>query len=333
MNNNPLNLGRPLNGLPPFEARLPWIGGDLQTLRNTLFFRRPNLSLYTAQRLGLALGDGSGDVLTGALNLPRAETSNPLLILIHGLTGSEDSRNIVASAAYHLSRGFPVLRLNLRNAGPSLGRCRHFYHAGRSEDLRGALAALPPDLKMRGLFLVGVSLGGNMLLKAMAEGDGLDHVIGAAAVCAPINLKAAQVRIMAPRNLIYQRHLLKALIQDTACIVADTPLEPALRRVRTLYEFDDEIVAPLGGFAGADDYYARCSAGPRLAHIEKPTLLIAAADDPWIPVGAYTAPAWPKDRPLSVVVTPGGGHVGFHAKDSPIPWHDRAIAAYIDSLR
>lgn len=332
MRNNPLVLGRPTAPLPPFHARFPWLGGDLQTLKNTLHFTPPDLGPNPTQRLHLPLRDGSGDALWCALDRPSSDREKPLVILIHGLTGGEASRNILTSAAYHLSRGNPVLRINLRNAGPSLGKCRHFYHAGRSQDLRDALAALPASLTARGVFLIGVSLGGNMLLKGLAERDGLDKVIGAASVCAPIDLKAAQRRIMAPRNTLYQKHLLRALIQDTRCVVADHPVAKRLNSLRTIYEFDDEVVAPLNGFSGADDYYHRSSAAPLLNSIEKPTLLITAADDPWIPVSAYLDWAWHESGPLSVAITPGGGHVGFHGKDSSAPWHNRAIGIFIDSL-
>ncbi len=333
MTNNPVRLGRITCALPPFHARFPWRGGDLQTLRNTLRFTPPDLSVHAVRGLRLALRDGSGDELIASLNLPSENGAKPLVILIHGLTGSETSRNILVSTAYHLSRGHPVLRLNLRNAGPSLGKCRHFYHAGRSQDLRDALAALPSEFTARGVFLVGVSLGGNMLLKGLSEREGLDHVIGAASVCAPIDLKAAQMRLMALRNYVYQRHLLGFLVRDTRRVVAGTPLEGRLSELRSIYDFDDRIVAPMGGFAGAEDYYARSSAAPRLGAITTPTLLIAAANDPWIPATSYTSREWPRNGPLSVAITPGGGHVGFHAKDSAVPWHDRAIGAYIDSLR
>ena len=332
MRNNPLLLGRPFPALPPFHARFPWWGGDLQTLRNTLHFIPPDFSETPPRRLHLPLRDGSGDALWCALNMPLNDHGKLLVILVHGLTGGETSRNILASTAYHLSRGHPVLRINLRNAGPSHGKCRHFYHAGRSQDLRDALAALPADLLARGVFLIGVSLGGNMLLKGLAEREGLDAVIGAASVCAPMDLKAAQLQIMAPRNIFYQKHLLRWLIRDTRCVVADHPAAARLDSLRTIYEFDDEVVAPLNGFTGAGDYYRRSSAAPLLGSIQKPTLLITATDDPWIPVSTYLERRWHETGPLSVAITPGGGHVGFHGKDSLAPWHNRAIGTFIDSL-
>ena len=332
MSNNPLLLGRVRCSLPSFHPRFPWFGPDLQTSRNTIRFTPPDLTPFAAQQLLLPLRDGSGDRLWATLNMPSGESKKPVVVLIHGLTGSETSRNILVSAAYHLSRGHPVLRLNLRNAGPSLGKCRHFYHAGRSDDLRDALIALPADLTARGVFLVGASLGGNLLLKCLGERVGLENVRGAATVCAPIDLKAAQRRIMEGRNALYQRHLLQSLVRDTKCIVGGTALEKRLHALRTIYDFDDLIVAPMGGFSGADDYYRKSSAATFLPLIEKPALLITAFGDPWIPVRSYLDLSLAADGPLTVAIAPGGGHVGFHAKDSPVPWHNRAIGAFIDTL-
>jgi predicted alpha/beta-fold hydrolase len=332
MSNRLRLLGRAACTFPSFRPRFPWLGADLQTLKNFIRFVPPDLSAYPHHRLHLPLRDGSGDALWSLVNIPREDIGKPVVVLIHGLTGGEMSRNIQASAAYHLSRGFPVLRLNLRNAGPSLGKCRHFYNAGRSEDLRDAIAALPSPFDARRLFLIGVSLGGNLLLKCIAERAGLDRVIGAASVCAPIDLKAAQRRIMEPRNRLYHRHLLRWLIRDTQCIAGGLPMADRLHTLRTIYDFDDQVVAPMGGFESADDYYRRSSAAALLPSIEKPTLLITAANDPWIPVRSYLEREWRSDGPLTVAIASGGGHVGFHAKGSPVPWHNRAIGAFIDSL-
>ena len=332
MSNNVVLLGRAGCALPPFRVRFPWIGPDLQTVRNFLHFDPPDLARYASRRLHLPLMDGSGDVLWALMNLPAVDSGKPIIVLIHGLTGCETSRNIQVSTAYHLSRGFPVLRLNLRNAGPSLGKCRLLYHAGRSDDLRGALAALPAELKSRKVFLIGVSLGGNLLLKGLAERAGMDNVVGAASVCAPIDLKAAQSQVMQRRNWLYHRHLLRWLVRDAQLAAGDGLLAAQLRDIRSIYEFDDRIVAPMGGFDSADDYYRRCSAAPRLSSITVPTLLIAASNDPWIPGASYFAHEWQPDGPLTVAITPGGGHVGFHATKNSMPWHNRAIGAFIDSL-
>ncbi|MGZ6186923.1 MAG: YheT family hydrolase [Candidatus Binataceae bacterium] len=287
-------------------------------------FRAPDLSLYPAERLSLPV---EGDVVLGVLN--RQPGPSPLVVLIHGLTGGEDSRNIVTSAGFYLRRGHNVLRLNLRGAGPSLAASRSQYHSGRSEDVRAAIAALPASLKHNGVLIVGVSLGGNVVLKYLAEGA--DHAVRAgASVCAPIDLKAAQQRIMAPRNALYHRHLLRAMkqgIRDAHPAVRDR-YAPLLDGITSVYEYDDRIVADAHGFTGAEDYYARSSAGPLLGRISVPTLLVHAHNDPWVPAESYLGREWRQDGPLTLALAPDGGHVGFHARDDAQPWHDRVIAAF-----
>ena len=286
-----------------------------------------SLDLSVAQsRLRLPLADG--DELIALLNMPAADTGKPAIVLIHGLTGDENSRNICTSAAYHLARGFPVIRLNLRGAGPSLGRHRGHYHAGRSDDLRQALPHLPETLRMRGVLLVGVSLGGNMLLKFLAEGA-LPMVRAAAAVSAPIDLKRAQTSIMRPRNTIYHRHLLHTMKSDA--MRAGQVAADIVAGIANIYDFDDRIVAPSNGFASAEDYYARSSAAPLLGGIRTPTLVVHAADDPWIPTEMYTERDWPSAGPVTLLIVPGGGHVGFHARDDRWPWHDRCIGRFFNA--
>src|SRR5690554_6721551 len=151
-------------GFPPFRPRPPWWGGDLQTLRNILVGRHPELSAHPVVEVRLPMRDGSGDVLVAALQTPAPEApeSRPLAVFIHGLTGCQDSLYMLRSAAAFLAAGYPVLRRSLRAAGPSRPLSRFQYHAGRSEDLRDALLGLPPERVAKGLVLTGYSLGGNM---------------------------------------------------------------------------------------------------------------------------------------------------------------------------
>jgi predicted alpha/beta-fold hydrolase len=322
--------GRDAGPFPPFTPRFPWIGGDLQTVRNTLVWKSPDLA--DATRLMLPVS--GGDTLWALLNMPSADTGKPLIILVHGLTGDEDSANIMSSAAWHRGRGYPVLRLTLRGAGPSLATSLGHYHAGRSADLRDAVAALPAHLRDRGLLIAGTSLGGNVVLKFLAENEDCTEVIAGVSISAPIDLRVAQMRIMEPRNGVYQRHLLKQMTADA--LKARGPqrvlYEANAPRIHTIYDFDDLIVAPGNGFAGAEDYYARASAGPLLDRIAVPTLVIHARNDPWVPASMYLSRAWRTDGSLTLLMPADGGHVGFHGAGDPVPWHDRAIAAFFDRM-
>src|SRR5262245_2562343 len=144
-----------------FRPRLPWIGPDLQTIRN--FVARPAVDLrpWPAQRLWFEAGR---DRMTGLLHR-SGRSDRPLVILLHGLTGCERSSYVRCSTLQLLHLGYPVLRLNLRGAGPSRPHCREGYHAGRSEDLHNVLVGLPSEFRNAGIAIVGYSLGGNILLK------------------------------------------------------------------------------------------------------------------------------------------------------------------------
>lgn len=314
---------------PPFRARAPWWGGDLQTLRNTLLRRRADLSAWPAERLCVPLADG--DRLLALRQRPSADSGRPAVLLIHGLSGCEDSLYLQASARHFLARGWPVIRLNLRGAGPSAPLCRAAYHAGRSEDLRAFLAWLAaedPVAADRGVLPLGYSLGGNLLLKFLAEGGFPLPVPAAASVSAPIDLQAASDTIQCRRNAAYQRYLLLNLRREFRQAPLDLPARDRRRVLgqTTVFGFDETWTAPRNGFAGARDYYRRCSSAPLLAAIETPTLLIHARDDPWIPAEAYLQA---RRNPATTLLLPtSGGHVGFHAADDPQPWHDRCAEAF-----
>jgi len=314
---------------PPFRARPPWWGGDLQTLRNTVAravgFDRFDLPGMT---LTLPVSDGSGDRLIGVLNDGRGRERRPLAMLVHGLTGCHESGYMVASARRLIGLGHPVLRLNLRGAGPSAGTCRERYHAGRGRDIADAIRALPEELTRDGIVLVGYSLGANILLNFLAiDAAGLP-VRAAATVSAPIDLAASARRILAPRNHFYQRYLLNRMRRDWAGAALSESERLSLREVRTIYAFDDRLVAPRNGFGTAERYYAECSGLRVLGRIGVPTLLIHAADDPWIPVAAYRDYDWTRNERLTPLIVPGGGHVGFHDSLGPPAWHDRRIGDY-----
>ena len=324
--------------LPVFRPRAPWFGGDLQTLRNTVMAAagvgRVDLSADAPEHFQLAMSDGSGDALAATLSRPRRPSGKPLAVLIHGLTGCEDSAYMRATAAHLLAGGYPVLRLNLRGAGPSRPLCRLQYHAGRSDDLRDAIDRLDSGLTADGIVVAGFSLGANMMLKFLGEEGRAAPVLGAAAISAPIDLAAAQRRLMAPRNRFYHRYVLARMQQEstTPPAAVDEAERALVFATCTVYQFDDAFVAPRNGFGTADNYYRINSARRFLGAIRVPTLVIHAGDDPWIPVTAYRAIAWRDNAYLRPLLPAAGGHVGFHGRGGPPAWHDRCLRTFFDAL-
>ncbi len=322
-----------LDGLPPFRQRLPWWGPDLQTMRGVMMKCRAPLELYQQERLLIPLNDGSGDTLSAMLGHSRVDASRPLVVLIHGLTGLEDSFYMRESAAHFLSQGYPVLRLNLRGAGRSRPLCHTQYHAGSSNDLARLFAVLPGNLTAHGLAAVGYSLGGNLLLKYLGERGGETRLKAAAVVSAPLDLAGTARRLGGWRNHFYQRYLLHYMKAEAVApgVALSTAEREAVMSARSVWEFDQVYSARRAGFKDVEGYYARSSSGQFLPGIAVPTLLLHARDDPWVPDEPYDAFDWRRNPNLRPVLTARGGHVGYHGQGGAA-WHDLAIARFFAAL-
>lgn len=270
--------------------------------------------------------DGSDDRLQGVQHI---QGDGPVIVLLHGLTGCEESFYVLETTRFLLSKGLNVLRLNLRGAGPSRQTCTGHYCAGSSNDLAAVLRNLPDAMAGRRVALVGYSLGGNVVLKYLSEVGAQGDVVCAVAVSPPVDLAAASLRMMAPRNRLYHRWLLKRMAEEAAAGAArlNEGEKSAISRARTVYEFDNLFVAPRNGFSDADDYYAKCSAGSMLHAIESPALILHGRNDPWIPASSFET-LNPGEN-VEVVLANGGGHVGFHGRDQHTPWHNICIYTYL----
>ena len=319
-------------GVQPFRQRFPWIGGDLQTLRD--FIVRPDepVPSVATETLSFEMPDGTGDTLIGLLDRPANPVAGrPLAVLIHGLTGDAESIYMRRAARAFLEAGFSTLRLNLRGAGASRPLCRQQYHSGRSEDLAAVIDRLQGngEAARDGVALIGWSLGANMLLKGVAEFGAEKGVRGAVAVSAPVDLMGTARHFTVPRNTAYHRHLLAAMRAETASVPGGlSPQErERLAAARSVIAFDDAFTAPRNGFADAADYYARNSAAGFLARIAVPTRVIHALDDPWIPKEGYLAVDWEACPAVQATLTRHGGHVGFHGPDGV--WSDAEAVRFL----
>jgi len=228
--------------------------------------------------------------------------------------------------------------VHFRGCSGEPNRLPRAYHSGDSAEIDWILRRLR-DIGHPALFAAGVSLGGNALLKWLAEqgAAAADVVDAAASISAPLDLAAANLALSSGFNLVYARHFLRTLIPAARAKAGRFPGRFDLRRAesaRTLRDFDDAVTAPLHGFLGADDYYARSSAGPLLAAIRAPTLLLHAANDPFLPRSAL-----PRRESLPAAVTleilRHGGHVGFvhDALPGRIDWLPQRLLAHFSGRR
>lgn len=318
-------------GIVSFRYRAPWYGGDLQTIRNELLRpRRP--SAMRSSVMEFPTSDGSGDRLSGTLTHTLGSSSGPLILLIHGFTGSEESAYIRETERFHLARGRAVLRVSLRGAGKSKSTGR-YYHAGSSSDIEDILKKLFSDKVASSIFAIGFSLGGNILLNLLGRLANDDRLRGAAVVSAPIKLAQACRRLMERRNYFYHRALLSRIKREVLTLEALTVSErKTIADARSLFEFDDAWVAPKNKFDGARDYYSRTSSFQHVEEIRIPTLMLHACDDPWIPVEPYFELQQRNMFSVKVLIAGGGGHVGFHEHGFRETWHDRMIDEFLSAL-
>jgi hypothetical protein len=241
---------------------------------------------------------------------------SPLLLVLHGLEGSGRSHYVIGLLGHARARGWRGVVLNFRSCSGEPNQLPRFYHSGDTGDLETVverLVARDPGVR---LGIVGVSIGGNVLLKWLGErgGDAPRAVGAAVAISVPFDLTAsARVLDRGFRRAVYTENFMRSLrrkVLDKARRFPGFVDVEAVRRARTFGEYDRAVTAPLHGFVDERDYWTRSSSGPYLEGIRRPTLLINALDDPFVP--ASTLPD-PRTLPPDVTAEfiPRGGHVGF----------------------
>jgi predicted alpha/beta-fold hydrolase len=321
--------------LPPFRPRFPWWGPDLQTIAILLQPAMSDMSPHTSERVLFPMADRSGDILLGMLDKPaQTREGRPLVILVHGMTGCEDSVYMLSAARHLLGCGYTVLRLNVRGAGPSRPYCGELYHVGRTADFRRVLEQIPYELKRNGVVAIGYSLGGAMLLKYLGEEGSFSPLRAAASICAPIDLLRTGQQMLRPRNWVYHSYILNGLKSETladGARLSDQERE-IVRAARTVFDYDDRFISPRYGFRDARDYYALCAPTIFMPEIRVPTMVLAACDDPWIPIEHYREFDWSKNPWLLPVMPETGGHVGFHGDASGQPWCNLAIEKFLERV-
>jgi predicted alpha/beta-fold hydrolase len=244
--------------------------------------------------------------------------AHPTIVAVHGLEGSSESKHVVGTSDKAYRVGFNTVRVNLRTCGDTLHLTPTLYHSGLTNDLLVVIRELAERDRLPDIFLGGFSLGGNMSLKlAGDEGARLPAAVrGVFAVSPPIDLPACAEAIAWRSNWLYQYDFMRRLrrrMRHAARLHPERYDVRELSRVRTLRDFDARYTAPAGGYRDVDDYYKRASARPGLHNISRPTLIIHAQDDPFIPFDAFRDPALAAN-PYLVLLTPThGGHVGFIA--------------------
>lgn len=309
--------------VPPFEA--PWWlrGANRQTLFASKMRSTPPVA-YEMEEFQLSDGDFVDLAWTG-------RPGGALVVVLHGLEGSHDSIYVRGLLNQVTARGWRGVVLNFRGCSGRPNRLDRAYHSGDTGDIDEVMSRLleRPELRDAPVGVVGYSLGGNVLVKWLGERGGEHPARCAVAVSVPYELATCAERMSEGFSRVYQAHLLRSLKRK---LVEKLPDHPPMDWTRTFWEWDEHVTAPLHDFDGADDYYARCSSRPYVGQIRVPSLLLHAADDPFmrptVVPQAHELPA-----AVSLEVSAGGGHVGFVYGSNPLRprfWLEERIPAFLE---
>jgi len=315
-----------------FAYRAPWWlpGGNAQTIWAAVASQRHFGAAPRWRRERWATPDG--DFIDVDLAQHPCTPEAPLLVLFHGLEGSSASQYAVAFADFAATKGMAFAVPHFRGCSGELNHAPRAYHSGDFAEVDWILERFARENPLRPLLAVGVSLGGNALMRWAGEmGDtAARRVRAVAAVCSPLDLAAGGHAIGRGFNrLVYTRMFLRSMVPKALKKLEQHPGlfdRASLVAARDLYEFDNLFTAPLHGFQGTDDYWSRASAKPVLHRIRVPALALNARNDPFVPANSL-----PTAREAGTHVTlwqpTQGGHVGFPVSHGPLglPGHVRAM--------
>lgn len=255
-----------------------------------------------------------------------AGSKTPIAVLLHGLEGSSRRYYMVESIKTLVHNGFSTAALNFRSCGPHMNKTARFYHSGETGDIDLFVSHVHDRFPERSLFVIGFSLGANVLLKWLGETGEHSPISSAVAVSAPYDLHICSESLNRGFNNLYQQYFLHSLKHKVRIKHQEIPSVP-LYQGYSLAEFDDKVTAPLHGFNGVDDYYSKASSKQYLSEIRVPTLIIHSRRDPICPITAVPLEEIRKNGSLTAIITNEGGHVGYFGK--PSDYLSRLITSFL----
>ena len=319
---------------PRFKPHRVIRGGHLQTI---VSIRAEHATGLTPIRHVVEVSDGDAIMLHE--DCPSGwRQGDRSILLLHGLSGCHSAPYMLRLAREFVSQGVRVDRMDMRGCGAAAELTENLTHAGRSDDLLAALGFIAERNVAGPIHAIGVSLGACQLLRAVGRiGAGLDpmpwwfdRLERIAAVAPPLDLQRCSDNMSRWVLRPYNYYFIKSLLERApARVLQREAFRRELKgpRPRTLRELDDRYTAPMSGFVDARDYYAKSSCNQVAPYNPIPTLVLAAADDPIVPIGCFVddPKVWPETTEL--LITKTGGHVGFIDREKR-SWMDQALAAW-----
>jgi predicted alpha/beta-fold hydrolase len=291
-------------------------------------FRRERLTLPDGDFLDL-------DWVTKA-DGHKIDSDSPLVVVVHGLEGSSSSGYSKELYRALGRNGIAAVGMNFRSCSGEMNLLPRLYHSGDTEDLSTVMASLRSRFPNRPLGVVGVSLGGNVLLKFLGEAgeSGNEPVAAAAAISVPFALSVGADHVERGFSKVYRWSLvgrLKKKVRAKANLLRNVINVEHTLASRTFREFDGASTAPLHGFLDAEDYYTRSSSAGYVEKIRVRTLLIQSFDDPFLPGYAVPTEVAQENPFIECLFTERGGHVGFVEGPpwGPTFWAEQTVASFL----
>jgi len=263
------------------------------------------------------------------------QPSKKVTILLHGLEGNAQRAYIQGSAKALTNHGYDVCAINLRGCSGEPNTAYRSYHSGATEDLKAVLEHILETTGYAKVYLKGFSLGGNLLLKYLGEGNTIPSELkGAVAVSVPCQLADSLHQLLSFKNVAYAARFKKNLIaklrtkQDLfPSRITDTDIQ----KISNLKDFDDVYTSRAHGFADAMDYYTQCSSRQFLPHIKIPCLIINAQNDSFLGEACYPIEEAKHNKNVYLEIPKYGGHVGFYGADN-FTYTERRAVSFFDGL-
>ena len=304
------------------------------SLLQTIIGSRMGNSFRTPEQQCHQLRLGSQSVLM-IFEYPPDEDYKPIVILAHGMGGCSDSGYIRRVGACLASKGYGVILMNHRGSGIGMGLSDTLWNGGSSEDLGAVIEFVLTIRPHHPILVIGFSLSGNILLKYLGEKRIIPSYLSRAlAVNPPVDLRTTSFMISNSRiNRIFNNYYMGLIRNQAQALTECFPdaIHPPLD-ADTIWDFDVAYTAPAGGYRDVEYYYYKCSANQYLNEIRIPTTILTSNDDPFVPLKAFRE--YPSSEYVELVVTQGGGHMGYISRSyATLPdkrWMDHFILNWVE---
>jgi len=302
----------------------------INTAFKTLIYNQ-NIT-YNRKRINTS----DNDFLDLDFSTNNAETC---VIALHGLEGSSKSKYIISAIKFLNANGIDAIAVNFRGCSGEPNSKPYSYHSGKTDDLNLVIDYIIKNYTYKNIFLLGYSMGGNILLKYLGERVNVNSIIkGGVAFSVPCDLKGSSEALSNKQNKLYLNRFLKTLKDKALETINKHPdlnlSKEKILKSKNFEEFDDAVTAPLFNFKDANDYYLKNSSINFIENINTSTLIVNALDDTFLSESCYPFKICKNNNHVMFETPKYGGHVGFNTSIIPHKntWSEERILQFINSI-